>query len=175
VSAPTGRSRWYTLHVRPNYEMSVASRLREDGLEEYVPTICLDGISKRNRFSNGSALFPGYVFSRLDLEAGPRLYRIPGVIRILGYGGHPTPVTDDEIQMIRTVITSKAEVRSVSSFVAGQQVVITGGPLRGVKGTFTKGFKGGQLIVSFPLLNRSLAVKVPSEWVEQSHLNTSIS
>lgn len=86
VSVATANSQWYVLHVRPNYELSVTSQLRELGLEEYLPIKRPLSIPKRSRCSEGMPLFPGYVFSLLDLRAGPRLYSISGIIRILGHG-----------------------------------------------------------------------------------------
>jgi transcription antitermination factor NusG len=169
MSVSTINSSWYALHVRPNYELSVASRLRELGLEEYLPIKRSHSVPRRNRFSEGMPLFPGYIFSFLDLDAGPRLYSVPGMIRILGYGGQPTPVSDEEIKTIRSIVTSQLPVQCVPYFVAGEQIVLTKGPLRGVKGSFIATKKGGQLVVSLPLLNRSLTVTVLSEWVAQQH------
>jgi transcription antitermination factor NusG len=156
---------WYALHVRPNYELAVSSHLRELGLEEYLPIKHCRSLPKRNRFSEGVPLFPGYVFSYVDLDAGPRLYNVPGVIRILGYCGKPTPVEEEEIQTIRTIVNSDLTYQAVPFFSTGEPIVLTDGPLCGVRGNFIATKKGGQLIVSLPLLNRSLAVTVLAEWV----------
>jgi transcriptional antiterminator RfaH len=162
---PASNSTWYALQVRPNYELTVAIRLKELGLEEYLPIKRSYSVSRRNRFSEGMPLFPGYVFSFLDLDAGPRLYNVPGMIRILGYGGQPMPVSDDEIKTIRSIVSSQLPVQCVPYLLAGEPIVITAGPLSGVRGNFIATRKGGQLVVSLPLLNRSLAVTVLPEWV----------
>jgi Transcription antiterminator len=165
ASTLTDKSKWYALQVRRNYEMSVASRLRELGLDEYIPVRHFQNIAKRNRFPEGMPVFPGYIFTFLDLDAGPRLYSVPGVIKILGYGGRPEPVSDDEIQAIRNIVSSDLKVHSVAYCSAGDPIVLTDGPLCGVRGRFIASKKGGQLLVSLPLLNRSLSVTVLSEWV----------
>lgn len=166
---PTEDLHWYALHVRLHYELSVASRLKDLGVEEYVPIKRVKGLSKRNRFSDGMPLFPGYIFSHLDLRSGPRLYGIPGMIRIVGSGDHPSPVDEEEMQTIRVIVSSGLEACSVPYFTTGDQIVLTDGPLCGVRGTYVATKKAGQLIVALPLLKRSLAVTVLSEWVAKDN------
>ncbi len=156
---------WYALHVRPSYEMTVATRLKELGVEEYLPINKSAKASRRNRFAFGLPLFPGYVFSYLNLHSGPRLYSIPGVIRILGYGGKAIPIEDSEIAMVRSIADSPLLVQSIPYFQPGEKICLTAGPLCGVSGTLLSSGKGNKLAVSLPLLNRSLAVTVLSEWV----------
>jgi len=165
VSSAAFNAQWYALHVRPNYEITVASRLRELGLEEYLPIKQSRPVPKRNRFSEGLPLFPGYIFSFLDLKTGPRLYNVPGIIRILGFCGKPEPIEEDEIQTIRAIVKSQLPVRDIPYLATGERIVLIDGPLRGISGTVLRSAKGKQLVVSLPLLHRSLAVTVLSEWV----------
>ena len=165
MTVNVSQAHWYALHVRPNYEIFVSSRLKGLGVEEYLPIHKTSHLSQRNKFHSGPPLFPGYIFSFLNLQAGPRLYSIPGVIRVLGYGGQATPIEDHEIAMIRSVADSPLAVEAVPYFQPGEKICLTAGPLCGVSGTFLHSGKGNQLVVSLPLLRRSLAVTVLSEWV----------
>lgn len=110
-------------------------------------------------------LFPGYVFAHVDLHSGPRMYTIPGLIRILGYGGIPTPLSDDELEVIRAIGSSRLPVESSPYFSVGEPIILIDGPLCGVRGSFIATKRGGQLIVALPLLHRSLAVNVRVEWI----------
>lgn len=158
-------TRWYALHVRSNYEMSVANRLDELGVKRYLPIHNSLKVAQRNRFPLGRPLFPGYVFSLIDLHAGPKLYSIPGMIRVLGYGGRATPIDDNEIAMVRSVAQSPLLVESIPYFNSGDRICLTAGPLAGISGTFLSSGKGNKLVVCLPLLKRSLAVTVLAEWV----------
>jgi transcription antitermination factor NusG len=158
-------TRWYALHVRSNYEMTVANRLDELGVEHYLPLNKSSKVTQRNKFPLGPPLFPGYVFSFIDLHAGPRLYSIPGIIRVLGFGGRATPIGDNEVAMMRTIAQSPLPVESIPYFNSGDRICLTAGPLAGVSGTFLSSTKGNKLVVSLPLLKRSLAVTVLAEWV----------
>lgn len=158
-------ARWYALHVRPNYEIAVSTRLRELGVEEYLPIHKASRVAQRNKFNEGPPLFPGYIFSFLNLHAGPKLYSVPGVVRILGYGGHATPIEDHEIAMVRSIADSPLAVEPTPYLQAGEKICLMAGPLKGLSGTFLRSAKGNKLHVSLPLLKRSLAVTVLSEWV----------
>jgi transcription antitermination factor NusG len=157
--------KWYALHVRPNHELHVASRLKGLGLEEYLPIQQGQRNARRNKFNEGRPLFPGYIFSFLDLSAGPRLYSIPGVLRIVGQGGHAIPIEDDEIAAVRAIANSPLRVEVTSYFQPGEKIHLIAGPLKGVSGTFLRTNKGDKLVVSLPLRMRSLAVTVLPDWV----------
>lgn len=173
MTLASSETHWYALHVRPNYEIAVSTRLRELGVEEYLPIHKASKVARRNKFNEGLPLFPGYIFSYLNLHAGPRLYTIPGVMRVLGYGGHAAPIGDHEIAMIRSIADSPLPVEPVSYFQAGEKICLTAGPLCGVSGTFLRSGKANQLVVSLPLLRRSLAVTVLSDWVTAEPLGYS--
>jgi transcriptional antiterminator RfaH len=158
-------ARWYALHVRRNYEMAVATRLRQLGVEEYLPIHEASRISRHKRFQSGSALFPGYIFSFLNLSTGPKLYSIPGVFRIVGNGGHATPIEDHEIATIRSINDSRLPVEQIPYFQSGDRICLKCGPLAGISGTYLHSSNCNKLVVSLPLIRRSLAVTVLSEWV----------
>lgn len=157
--------KWYALHVRPNYELTVSSRLKDLGVEHYLPVQKRPRVAQRNKFNDGPPLFPGYVFSYLNLSEGPRLYLVPGVLRILGHGGRSIPLEDAEIATLRTLVDSPLQVEATSYFHAGEKVSLIDGPLKGITGTFLHTAKGDKLVVSIPLLRRALAVAVMSDWV----------
>lgn len=158
--------RWYALQVRPNCELNVVSRLEEFGIESYLPLYKTTRVPRRNKFSSGLPLFPGYVFSFMNLQMGPRLYCISGIIRIVGYGGKPTPIEEREIQMVRSISQSSLSVEPMPYFQPSERIRLIAGPLAGISGMFLSSAKGNQLVVSLPLLQRSLAVTVLSEWVK---------
>lgn len=158
-------SHWYALQVRPNCEMAVSRQLKELRVEEYLPIHRGSRGSHKSRANGGPPLFPGYVFSFLNLQSGPRLYTIPGIVRILGYGRRATPIEDHEIAMVRSIAECPLPVEPVPYFMPGEKISLTGGPLKGISGTFLRSAKGNKLVVSVPLLMRSLAVTVLADWV----------
>jgi transcriptional antiterminator RfaH len=158
--------RWYALHVKTHREQFVATCLRDIGQEEFVPIharIC--SLHKQSHLQKEQALFPGYLFCKLDWLCGPKVSAIPGVIRVVGLGQHPTPLDDEEIAAIRTVTLSACKLE-LWPYSTGSIVVIQRGPLRGVKG-FVSGRVKERFIVTVPLLQRAVAITIDQEWIRQ--------
>jgi transcriptional antiterminator RfaH len=158
--------KWYALHVKTHREQFVATCLRDIGQEEFVPTHArISSLHEQSHLQKEQALFPGYLFCKLDWLYGPKVWAIPGFIRVVGLGQHPTPLDDEEIAAIRTVTLSacKLELRPYST---GSMVVIQRGPLRGIKG-FVSGRVKDRFIVTVPLLQRAVAITIDQEWIKQ--------
>lgn len=157
---------WYAVAVRSNFERIVAQSLRQKDYEIFLPAY----LSKR-RWSDRTkvvecALFPGYVFCRMDLGQRVPLLNTPGVASIVGIGGCPLPVEDREIEAIRRIVASGLPVAPWPFLKTGQFVYITHGPLAGVEGIITAFRNQSRLVVSVQMLQRSVTVEIESEWAE---------
>jgi transcriptional antiterminator NusG len=146
--------------VRSNHERTAVIHLRQRGYEEFAPSYRTarrwsDRTKEIERF-----LFPGYVFCRLNpLDRLPVL-SVPGVVGLVGFGKTPSPVPDQEIESIRKMVQSGLLVVPWPFIQLGQRVLIERGPLAGVEGIL-KELKGEwRLIVSVPLLQRSVSAEV---------------
>ena len=158
--------RWFALQVKTRFEAICARVLRSKGYEKFVP-VC-KFVSRRSdtrSLTQPKALFPGYVFCRFNHDAKGLIVTTPGVIRIVGYGKMPCPISEDEIENIRLVIRSEYAAVSWPYVTAGQRLRITKGPLRGVTGTLIRVKNDDRLIISVDLLQRSAAVDVDAECV----------
>jgi transcription antitermination factor NusG len=153
---------WYALQVSTRYEPMVAFRLRELEITEYVPIHVRDK-PRPARSREDKPLFPGYVFCRLDLHLGPKLYTIPGVRRIVGYGPRPIPIPDAEIEAIKKLTSARLPIQTTALLVAGDQVTVTNGPFKGMVGIILTANNMHKFVVQLPLLNRSVAVVLPNE------------
>src|ERR1700722_2950632 len=123
--------KWYALCVAVNREHMVSAHLREVGLAEYLPL----QRGKLTKPQPPRALFPGYVFCRLDLCLGPKLYKIPGVVRILGYGNTPVPIDEQEIDALRNLVGSAVLFEPWPYIRPDAIVRIVAGPFAGRSGT----------------------------------------
>jgi len=140
--------------------------LRGKGYEEFLPVY-----RSRHRWSDrvkelDLPLFPGYLFCRFDVH--DRLLPIltsPGVISIVGAGRTPVPVSDEEVVTVQAVVRSGLPAQPWPCLTVGSRVVIERGPLEGLEGVTLSVDKKYRLIVSIPLLQRSVAVEIEREWV----------
>ena len=156
---------WYALQVRPRFEKVVASTLVSKGYEGFLPLY-----SQRSRWSDRIKeihlpLFPGYLFCRFNVNQRLPIVVTPGVVRVVGVGGTPFPVEEQEIQALQAIVLSKLQAEPWSYLNIGQKVRIELGSLAGVEGILT-GVKGAsKLVVSVSLLKRSVAVEIDESWV----------
>jgi len=175
------RHPWYALQVRPRFEKVVATILKDKGYEEYLPCY-----KSRRRWSDRSKtieapLFPGYTFCRIDILDKLPVLVVPGVISIVGIAKLPTSITDEEIDSIKRVVGSKMPYTPWRSVQAGNSVCVVRGPLTGLEGTVIEVRSGVRLILSLPLLQRSISVEIDADCIEitkrglQSCKTTSVS
>jgi transcription antitermination factor NusG len=158
---------WYALQVRTRQESAVSGLLSHKGYEVFLPVY-----SSRRRLSDRvkiqeTPLFPGYLFCRLALGAGCGLVvTTPGVASIVKFGGQPAALHEDEINAIRTIVRSGLPALTFDLILEpGAKVFIESGPLAGIEGVLLQKKSESQLVVSIPLLRRSLAVVVDLSWV----------
>ena len=99
--------RWYALHTRARHEKTVERRLRDQGMETFVPTTV-----EVHRWSDRKKkvevpLFSCYVFIRCALSAEDRthVYQVESVHGFVGVRGASLPIPDGQIEGIRKVLT----------------------------------------------------------------------
>ena len=157
---------WFALQVRTRHESGVADYLRGKGYEYFLPTY-----KARRRWSDrikeiSSPLFPGYLFCRFNPQARLPILKTPGVTQIVGYNHVPSPVDDQEIEAIRTLVGSGLPNYPYPFLEVGNRVRIQSGALRGLEGILLEVKGKRKLVLSIALLRRSVAVEIDSEAVQ---------
>jgi transcription antitermination factor NusG len=165
VTHPPGKT-WYALQLRAKAEFLVARYLIDLEVEHFLP-LCKAPFSRNGRpTAIVVPLFPGYLFCHADLLHGPKFYQIPGVIKIVSSGKVPLAISPTEIEQIHVIASSEIPTAPYPFLKCADEVVVTQGPLRGVKGVYIGTHRSGQLIVSFPLLQRSINIRVDPAWIK---------
>jgi len=162
-------NQWFALQVRTRSEQMCAQMLRSKGYEDFLPLSCI-AVNRKglHAYAESRPLFPGYVFCKLSGNERGLVMTTPGVIRVVGYGGVPSPITDEEIANMRCIVNSTRPSYAWPYLQVGQSVHIVAGPLRGVEGILLRRKNLVRLVVSIHLLQRSAAVEVDAEWVVSS-------
>ena len=159
------RGPWFAVLARTQREKLVTSLLERAGYECFLPVY-----RRRRRRSDrtrtcDAALFPGYLFCRLDPHDRLPVLSTPGVLQIVGVGKTPIPVADEEIIAIRRVLESGLSTMPWPYLNVGDAVRIEDGPLRGLTGIVVKFKSSTKLVVSVSLLQRSVAAEVQLSWI----------
>ncbi len=154
--------RWYALHTRARHEKAIEKRLRDQGMETFVPTTV-----EVHRWSDRKKkvevpLFSCYVFIRCALSAQDRtlVHQVESVHGFVGNRGSSLPIPDDQIESIQKVLTQTAPWRSYPFLKAGQRVRVRGGAMDGVEGVFLSENGDHSLIISVDAIQRSMAVRI---------------
>jgi transcription antitermination factor NusG len=156
---------WYALHIRPRFEKLAAKHLSDKGYEGYLPIY-----TSRRRWSDRMKevevpLFPGYTFCKFDVQERLPILLCPGVLSIVGIAKTPTAVPDREIFSIQQLLASGLPCGPWPFVQVGQSVSVERGPLAGLDGTIIEVKSSLRLILSLPLLQRSVAVEIDRDCV----------
>ena len=114
-------------------------------------------------------LFRGYFFVRTDLNecAHYNLIRTLGVVRILGIKGQCTPVPEDTVTSLWTLVNSGQPIFPWAKLTPGKSVRVVEGPLQGAIGVILRNKPGKRrLLVAVELLGRSVCAELAEETVE---------
>jgi len=159
---------WYALHTRARHEKVVVERLAERGVETFLPTI-----SEVRRWSDRKKavqlpLFSCYVFARFLPKRLDRLQilRVGGVLGLVGSQGEGTPIPDEQVEAVQTLVQGGLPWSTYPFLKIGQRVRIRGGALDGLEGILVSRSGSDTLVISVDAIQRSLAVRVEGYRVE---------
>ena len=138
----------------------MASQLAEREVEHFLPLYHSVRRWSDRRVELEQPLFPGYIFVRLDLSSRLRVLQIPSVVRLVGFGGLPVALPDEEMEIMRTGLPKSLRAEPHPFMTAGRRVRITGGAFAGLEGILKKKKGSLRAVVSLNLIQRSVAVDV---------------
>ena len=153
-------SRWYAAQTRARHEKCVAKQLVSRGVNSYVPLYGRTSKWKDRRVRLHVPLFAGYVFIHMVWTDRARALEVPGVTRLVSFGGRPVAIPDEEIESIRASLESGLNVEPTRYVAVGQRVRISSGPLEGFEGYLSRRKGSCRLILSVPVVQRSIAVEI---------------
>lgn len=160
-----GASHWYPAQTRARHEKRAAEQLISKGIDSYLPLYEKMSRWKDRRVLVQLPLFAGYVFVRLAWRDRLRALEVPGIARLVSFGGNPVAVPDPEIESIRASLESGLRVNPAPYLAVGQRIRIRSGPLEGCEGYLVRRKGACRLILSVTLIQRSVAVEVDAREV----------
>src|ERR1700720_103099 len=153
---------WYAVHTRARHERTVAHRLRDQGVNTFLPLVTEVHRWSDRRKSVEVPLFGCYVFVKLASSGEHRLQvlKIDGVFRFVGASGVGTPIAEAQIDAVRTLIGQQIPWSTHPFLQIGQRVRVRGGALDGVEGILVARNDDSTLVVSIDAIQRSLSVRI---------------
>ena len=152
--------RWYAAYTSANHEKRVAEQMGVRGVEHFLPLYRCVRRWKNGRVTLELPVFPAYVFVRIALREKLRVQQIPGVARLVGFDGKPAALPEEEIEALRTSLSSGVRAEPHPYLTAGRRVRVKNGPLEGMAGILVKRKNRARFVVSVELIQRAMAIEI---------------
>ncbi|HUF48093.1 MAG TPA: UpxY family transcription antiterminator [Vicinamibacterales bacterium] len=151
---------WFAVWTRSRHEASVAGQLAGKSIESFLPTLPRWSRWKDRRKRIDWPLFPGYCFARFDLSQSLAVRSCAGVVSLVSTAGRPVAIGDEEIESIRTLVTSDLRYDPCPLIHVGDRVEVVSGPLRGVVGRLERKGAHARLVLSVDLIGQGVSVEI---------------
>ena len=169
---PEATEHWYAVCCKPRQETVAEENLQRQDFQVYLPRIRIRHRRRGQWLDVVEALFPRYVFIRLDPRqrsmAPVRSTR--GVVGLVRFGGQPAVVPDAVMEALaqRENAASGLHEDKRPPFSAGEAVKFVEGPLAGMEGIFTELDGEKRVIVLLELLGKANKVRVDRDWIARA-------
>ena len=152
--------RWFAIRTAPRHEKRVNERLLSHGIESFLPLW-----QKLNRWKDRRKLievplFSSYCFAHFALRDRLRVIKTVGVLNIVGYGRGPEPLEDEEIESLKTLVSSSLRYDPCPDLKEGMRVEVVHGPLKSVRGTLIRKDAKYRLLIAVNLIRQGAIVEI---------------
>ena len=170
---------WYSIQTYAGSERSVKAAIEnlieEHGLQEavaevIVPTEDVIEVKNGKKKITERSLYSGYVFANIDLSTEVQ-HMIQSIARVSGFIGeanHPTPLSENDINVILDRVRNRAAPKPKVFFESGEMVRIVDGPFANFTGTVDEyDLEHGTLKLNVSIFGRSTPVDIAYTQVEK--------
>jgi len=151
---------WYALYTCARHEKRVANQIERRNFSCFLPLYRSVRRWKDRRKELELALFPSYVFVRMELEKRLQVLQLPGVVRLVSFNGQPVALPADEIEALQERLSGDVKVEPHPYLRAGRRVRVRSGAMQGLEGIVVRRKDRCRVIFSIDLIQRSVAVEV---------------
>jgi len=166
-------NKWYVVHTYSDHENKVKSALdktvKAHGLEEkiskvIIPTENVTEMRNGKRTVTARKFFPSYILVQMEMtdETLHMINNTPGVSRVVGVAGRPTPLRDEEVERILEAIdTGRVKPTPEIPFKLGEHVRVIDGPFNDFTGVVDEiNAERGKLKVMVSIFGRPTPVEL---------------
>jgi transcription antitermination factor NusG len=157
----TPKKEWMVVYTRPRWEKKVDQLLKNQEINSYCPLVkTARQWSDRVKLIE-APLFQSYLFVRINAYELTKVMQTSGVINFVTYCGKPAVIKDNEVERIRTIVTSYTDVETISLKDAriGDSVRVINGLLFNLEGKIAK-IKGRSVVMILKNIDCALTVNI---------------
>jgi transcription antitermination factor NusG len=155
---------WFALKVNARSELLASNALASRGFEVFSPTV-----SERRLYADrfkvvDVPVLSGYVLIHWNGTQKAAVLSTPAVQYFVSFGKYPATIPHQDVANIRRMITNGGQ--PCPYLTTGDRVRVETGVLAGVEGIYLHRARGGQLVVSIELIERSVALHIDEDQVQ---------
>jgi transcriptional antiterminator RfaH len=161
-------NKWYAVYTNPRAEKQVYERLVEAEIETFLPVQKTYRIWSDRKKLVERPLIPSYIFVKTNNHNFPKVYKTQGVVKFITFEGIPASIPQNQIDILRLLINSNAEIEVSSEKLAqGDNVEVINGALTGLTGELIKIGTRNRVVVRIDKLDKNLILKIPGTFLRR--------
>jgi transcriptional antiterminator RfaH len=155
-----GKKKWYAVYTKPRTEKVVLKNLEEKKIETYLPIQQVISIWKDRKKKIDKVLFTSYIFVKINKIDFLNVQKTNGVVKFVTLEKKPCPIPDLQIEAIKNILEGNYDfVTENKKFKIGENVEISSGSLKGLKGKLID-YKGkSKVVISIDTIGMSLLLE----------------
>ncbi len=160
--------KWYAVYTRPRAEKLVYNRLVEAGIVAYLPLQkTFRKWSDRKKLIE-KPLLSSYIFVKTNSKNFNVVFKTNGVVKFISFEGHPVSIPQKQIDVLRLLIDSNAEIEvSSERYEKGDKVEVVSGALIGLTGELIKIGTHNRFVVRIDRLDQNLILNIPRTFLKK--------
>ena len=160
--------KWYAAYTNPRAEKQVYKRLVETGIETFLPLQKTYRVWSDRKKLVEKPLLSSYIFVKTKSKHFPEVYKTPGIVRFVTFEGRPASIPQKQIDNLKLLINSDAEIEvSSEKFAKGDNVEVVSGSLIGLTGELIRIGSKNRVVVRIDRLDQNLILKIPKTFLRK--------
>jgi transcriptional antiterminator RfaH len=175
IAPETGRKKapdalkWYAIYTNPRAEKLVFERLEEVNIEAFLPLMRTYRKWSDRKKLVIKPLLSSYVFVKVLRKNFPKVYTLTGVVRFISFDGQPVPIPQEQIDNLRLIVDSDAEIEVTGEALAeGDKVKVARGNLAGLTGELIRINGKKKVVVRLDKLEQNIILTIPVTFLEKA-------
>jgi transcription antitermination factor NusG len=161
-------NKWYAVYTHPRAEKQVYERLVEAEIETFLPLQKTFRIWSDRKKLVERPLISSYIFVKTNNHNFPKVYKTQGVVKFVTFEGNPASIPQNQIDILRLLINSEAEIEvSSGKFAQGDKVEVVSGSLAGLTGELIRIGTRNRVVVRIDQLDKNLILKIPGAFLKR--------
>jgi transcriptional antiterminator NusG len=155
------------MYTASRSEKKVSDRLKERGVEVYLPIIEeLRQWSDRKKKVQ-KALFNGYVFVKTRRDQLWECLQVPGAVKFVHFSGDHATVREEVLDMIKRIVETGVAIETDGSNIEpGEKVKVIGGPLQHMIGEVIERGNKDYFMIRIPGIYQNILISLPRKFLE---------